>query len=84
MKKIVLGLSVLFVVFGLSGCTDASKAKQALRSQGFTNIEITGYEFFECGEDDQFHTGFKATNPNGVRIKGTVCSGILKGATIRY
>lgn len=68
----------------LTGCTSGDKAREVLAAQGFTEIEITGYDVFGCSEDDTFHTGFKATAPNGNRVEGVVCSGILKGATVRF
>ena len=51
---------------------------------GFTEIEITGHKFFVCDEKDTFSTGFCAKNPRGVRVCGVVCSGWLKGGTIRF
>jgi len=69
----------------LTGCTNKEDADRALRAQGFTNIQETGYDFMACSENDFYHTGFTATNSNGKRVSGTVCSGVLfKSATIRY
>ena len=69
----------------LTGCTNRDDADRALQAQGFTNIQETGYDFMACSEDDFYHTGFTATNSNGKRVSGTVCSGVLfKSATIRY
>ena len=72
---------VLFV--GLLGCTDSKNAKHVLASQGYKQIEITGYDIFGCSEDDFYHTGFKAVGVNGENVSGVVCQGIFKGATIR-
>ena len=36
-----------------------------------------------CAKDDEFRTGFAATAPNGERVTGVVCSGWMKGATLR-
>ena len=55
-----------------------------LQKQGYTNIEITGYEFGACAEEDVFHTGFIAVSPTGYVVGGVVCSGWLKGSTIRF
>jgi hypothetical protein len=69
----------------LVGCTDESSTVRTLEAAGYSNVQTTGYEFFECGEDDTFHTGFIATNPKGKRVSGTVCCGWLaKGCTIRF
>lgn len=58
---------------------------RTLESAGYTDVKTTGYNFLECGENDTFHTGFTATNPNGKRVSGTVCCGLfIKGCTIRF
>ena len=80
-------LMVLMFSFGilLAGCTSESHSRHALESAGFTDIEFTGYQFFSCGEDDTLHTGFRATNPTGQRVEGTVCCGlVIKDCTIRF
>ena len=80
MKKILLLIALV-----LLSCTDETAARRALRSQGFTDVQITGYSWLECGEDDFSHTGFRAKNPHGEIVTGTVCCGfIAKGCTIRY
>lgn len=78
-KKFLLTL----VAVALVGCTDSDVANKALAGAGYTDIEITGYAFFGCSEDDAVHTGFKAKGLNGAPVEGVVCSGWLKGATIR-
>lgn len=67
----------------LAACSDADTAKRAVEAQGFTDVVITGYTMWGCSEDDTFRTGFYATGVNGVRVEGVVCSGWLKGATVR-
>jgi hypothetical protein len=47
------------------GCTDDNATISTLNKSGYTDIEITGYSFWECGQDDTFHTGFRAKNPKG-------------------
>lgn len=81
MKKVMLLLAVAML---MGGCTKPEQATQVLQAQGYKDIEITGYNVFGCDEKDTFHTGFTATSPNGTRVSGTVCSGILKGATVRF
>lgn len=84
MKKLIICFG-LFV--GASSCTsnnDFNKAKKILESQGLTNIESTGYKPFCCDEKDGWSTGFKATDKQGNPVKGCICSGLLKGVTIRY
>lgn len=67
----------------LAGCTSEPEATRALTGAGYTNIKMTGYRFLLCDEKDSWSTGFEATGPNGNRVSGAVCSGVLKGATIR-
>ena len=62
---------------------------QALRGKlqelfGVLNIEITGYAWLGCSEDDWYHTGFIAKAPMGANVSGIVCSGIFKGSTVRF
>ena len=67
----------------MAGCTQPEKATDVLGKAGYSNITITGYEVFGCSEDDNFHTGFTAIGPSGQPVNGVVCSGIMKGSTIR-
>lgn len=80
MKKLLL---LLFAV-SLFSCTDEDGAERILEENGYTDIEITGYKAFCCGEDDTFKTGFRATGPTGKPVSGCVCSGWGKGGTIRF
>lgn len=75
---------ILAAILFMSGCTAPDKATQVLRDQGYTNIEITGYAWFMCGDKDKFSTGFRATAPTGATVEGAVCSGWFKGYTIRF
>lgn len=84
-------LVIYFIIFALvilvmsaKGCTDGPKTTELLKAQGFTNITITGYDFFNCAKDDMQHTGFIATSPTGVSMSGTACAGFFKGTTIRF
>lgn len=77
-------ITVLACAIILTACTNQDDAMRALKAEGFTDIEFTGYDWFACSEDDFYHTGFVATK-NGNRADGTVCSGLLfKGSTIRW
>jgi hypothetical protein len=56
-----------------------------LEENGYTNIQITGYNWAACGQDDTYHTGFVATAPSGRQVTGTVCAGVFfKNSTIRF
>jgi hypothetical protein len=67
----------------LAGCTRADQARDALQSAGYTDIRTGGYSWFSCSKDDTFSTTFEARGPSGVPVRGAVCSGLLKGSTIR-
>lgn len=77
---IIMAIAILF-----SGCTNKDDAEKALISSGYSDIKITGYNFFSCSRDDFYHTGFTAKNVNGIKVSGTVCSGFLfKNSTVRF
>lgn len=64
MKNFLCILVVIFALF-LVGCTDPENATKTLKSQGYKQIVITGYDFFGCGKDDLYHTGFVAIGADG-------------------
>lgn len=77
-------LLIALVAF-LAGCTQPDKSRALLEANGYKSVEITGYNFFSCSEDDTFSTGFKAVGPTGQPVEGAVCAGwFFKGATIRF
>lgn len=55
--------------------TDPDNAYRVLSLNNYKNIEVTGYRFFGCGHNDWYHTGFRATAPNGQTVTGVVCRG---------
>jgi hypothetical protein len=82
---LIVELILSAVVFcALGACTDETTARRALDAAGFSDIQITGYGLFDCSKDDQLHTRFAATGPTGKRVSGVVCSGLMKGSTIRF
>ena len=76
-------LTIAIMIF-LAGCTDERAATKALADAGLTPVKVGGYSFFSCGKDDTFATEFTAKNAKGQIVTGTVCSGWLKGKTIRF
>jgi hypothetical protein len=74
----------LFLTVFALGCTDESATRETLRKAGFTEVQTTGYSAFACSEDDNFSTGFRAKNPQGQVVEGTVCCGFLKSCTVRF
>lgn len=82
MTRVVLFIAGL--CFTLA-CTDEAGTHKALQMHGFSKIETTGYSPFSCGNDDAFSTGFRALNPTGQVVEGTVCCGMWgKGCTVRF
>lgn len=86
--KFVLFVTSLTSMLLCVSCTDEEHSEQVLRGAGYTDIEMTGYQFTGCSEDDQIHDVFKATGPSGRVVFGTVCCGSLwtfgsKQCTIR-
>jgi hypothetical protein len=81
---LVLLLVVALALFIPYACQSPETARKTLQDNGYTHIEITGYRWFICDEKDTFSTGFKAVTPSGKQVSGAVCSGFLKGNTIRF
>ncbi|MZY06142.1 hypothetical protein GUK58_08770 [Acinetobacter pittii] len=75
---------LLLITLLLSGCSSSNDAIKALKANGFTDIQTHGHAFFNCSKDDTFATKFTAKNKDGQKISGAVCSGWLKGSTIRF
>lgn len=80
MKRVVLCAALLL----LSACTDPDTARRVLAENGYTDIQIGGYAAWSCSEGDDYATEFTATSPVGRPVRGAVCSGWFKGATIRF
>lgn len=78
--KTLIALALCLLV----GSTAPDYTRETLQKSGYTNIEVTGFSPFSCGEDDTFSTGFRADNPQGQRVEGTVCCGMLKSCTVRF
>ncbi len=80
MKRKILTILLAVILYS---CTDDKSARKVLSSQGYTDIVLTGYECFECSEDDFYSTGFIAKSITGEQVEGVVCGGLFKSQTIR-
>lgn len=81
MNKLILVVGFIFI----SGYVDQETALRVLSSNGYINIQITGYSPFSCSEYDFNSRGFIAKSPNGQQVRGAICTGIpFKNATIRF
>lgn len=83
MKKQFKFIVIATITMLISSCSDPENAERVLQSNGYTNIEITGWEPLMKSEDDMYSTGFRATSPSGQIVEGVVTGGMLKGNTIR-
>lgn len=83
MKILVKILFLIIAVAAIVGCTDPEGATRILQQNGYTDIEITGYDAW-VGGDDTYSTGFRARSPNGTVVTGAVTSDWDKGYTIRF
>lgn len=81
MKKFLIAAVMLL---SLVGCSSSNDANKALKANGFTDIQTHGRAFFSCSKDDSFATKFTAKNSKGETVTGVVCSGLLKGSTVRF
>ena len=75
----------VFLVFWANTRTHTDEeAKRILSTDGISNIELTGYAWFSCAQDDWTHTGFRGIK-NGQRVEGALCGGLIfKNNTLRY
>ncbi|MEM1050600.1 MAG: hypothetical protein AAGI28_00760 [Pseudomonadota bacterium] len=80
---LVLVLIGTFPFYAPIACTSPDRATDTLLAQGYTQIQIDGYAYLDCGQDDVFATAFKAKSPSGQPVEGAVCSGLFKGNTVR-
>lgn len=72
-----------FVVEDLHLMPRPKTARRVLESLGYTRVRITGVDPLRCADDDVFRTGFEAVSFAGKPVRGTVCQGWFKGATVR-
>lgn len=81
----IVGLVIVGLVIGATvGAEQADeKAIQLLESNGYSNIELLGYDPFAGGEYERHRVRFRAVNSNGHEIEGAVTGDDFKGWTIR-
>lgn len=80
----ILGIIGITAGFNEVVRTDIDGASNTIENAGLTPVEVGGFSYFSCSEDDFWQTKFTATNQNGKEVSGVVCEGIFKGSTIRY
>lgn len=87
MKKLTFSIIAILIIGGifvLNTPTNKKGATKALTDAGYHPIEVGGYAWFSCSDNDFYATKFKAYSADSTRIvTGCVCQGLLKGKTIR-
>ena len=83
MKKVIILFAIILLMDSCTNSEHFEKGNRQLEMQGYTDIEDTGYDAFCCSEGDDYASGFTCRDKNGNIVSGCICSGILKGITIR-
>lgn len=87
LKQISFSITVVVIaviLLQLVRCESPESARKALEDAGYHPIEVGGYGWFDCSEDDWYATKFRAYSADSSRIvEGCVCEGFFKGKTIR-
>lgn len=87
MKKLIIIPVLLVLAACQTGCTgDRTEVARVLEEQGYTDIEVGGFDMFGCSKDDNTATKFRAKGPTGRSVKGVVCGSFSfwgKGYTVR-
>lgn len=84
MNKLLITLLSALVLTGCTNSADFTKGSNQLTQQGYTDIKSTGYSYWCCDEKDTFSEGFVCKDRNGNQVSGCICSGFMKGVTIRF
>lgn len=75
----------IILALGLGACTSPIDTRRTLHAAGYTDVVVGSYSLFACGEGDFYATKWKAVNPQGQQVSGTVCCGLFfKNCTIRF
>jgi hypothetical protein len=72
----------IFISLLFLGCTHPEKATMTLKQNGYTDIQMTGYNWWMCHKGEIWATGFKAKSISGYQVEGCVCEGLFS-STIR-
>ncbi|MBL8159267.1 hypothetical protein JNJ66_02315 [Candidatus Saccharibacteria bacterium] len=85
----LIGLAAIMLVFQvLARLVSEDGAVRAAEAFGYTNITVTDRDTFfvglrGCGNDDLVKFDVTGTGPGGEQRELVVCTGMLKGATVR-
>lgn len=77
-------LAFIAAALALAACTvPEDEAALAVEAYGLTDVEFGGADPLACSDQDTFSRSFEAVTVQGRRVRGVVCSGAFKGATVR-
>jgi len=76
-------LILLILLLSLMSCVNADRMYEVIEQDGVESVEITGYAWTGCGEDDSIKQKFIGIK-NNKPVSGVICGGILKAYTVRY
>jgi hypothetical protein len=88
MRNILLCCFATLTLVSCGYLVSEDAAIRALQDQGFSEITITSKSvmtasMWGCSDSDDVRFTAKATSPAGKRVEVYVCSGFMKGSTIR-
>ena len=85
LQYIIIAILVVGGIIGVGHIPGKDlEAQRFLENQGYSEIKMTGYKFWGCGNGDIFKESFIAINGNGKEVSGIVCWGLFKGKTPRF
>jgi hypothetical protein len=56
--------------------------QKTLTAEGYTDVQLTGYQYLGCAQDDYYREGFVGVKNNHT-VTGVVCGGTFKGSVVR-
>lgn len=82
----MVAIAIIGAALFLSSCgVNHDAGKRAIEAHGITNVEIGGYAFWGCSEDDALRSKWTGIGVNGQPVSGVICGGLLfKSYTVRF
>ena len=74
MKHILISLVTMLT---FNGCQNPTGVYSFLARKQMSNITIIGFQSKECANGDVYRAEIIATDKNGKRVEGSVCSTLL-------
>lgn len=90
-RRRIIG-AISLALYMVCGCVDQDTAERVLANHGVQNVELRGYAFGQCSEDDMFASEFSGTRREitasgdvvEVPVSGVICCGLIKLCTVRF